>query len=75
MKAQALEKIDTLSTFLNQMKGLSNQLSTNPYAQGVDINKILVDVEDYLKEIKADVESIKEEAPVESAAKESEKAE
>lgn len=75
MKTQALEKIDTLSTFLNQMKGLNNQLSTNPYAQGVDINKILTDVEDYLKEIKADVESIKEEAPVESTAEESKKAE
>lgn len=78
MKEQVLSKIDTLSTFIVQMKGLSNQLNSNPYAEGVNTDKIFGDIEDYLKEIKADVEKIEESAPAEfekDTAEESEKAE
>lgn len=78
MKEQVLSKIDTLSTFIAQMKGLSNQLNSNPYAEGVNTDKIFGDIEDYLKEIRADIESIEESAPAEfemDVAEESEKAE
>ena len=58
-KQEALGLIDNLDGFLNNIKSINE----HPYSTGVDVNKLVKDLQDYLKDMKAVVEQIQELEP------------
>lgn len=56
MKQEVLNLITNLEGFLNNIKSINE----HPYSTGVDVNKLVDDLQDYLKDMKASVEKIDE---------------
>lgn len=50
------EKLQTLSMFIAQMKALNS----NPYAKEIDVEKLLTDIDEFVKEVREDVDKIEE---------------
>jgi len=53
-----IEKIDIFLNFIERMKTLNNNLKNNPYAQGIDIDRMLEDMDNYMKELKQEISSM-----------------
>ena len=58
-KQEVLNLIKNLEGFLNNIKSISE----HPYSTGVDIDRLLKDLQDYLKDMSAVVEEIQELEP------------
>ncbi len=56
MKAQILTALDNLDSFTAGMKSLQN----NPYSNGINTDKLLQDLEQFAKDMRAMVELIEE---------------
>ena len=55
-KQEVLNLITNLDGFLTNIKSINE----HPYSIGVDVNKLIKDLQDYLKDMKAVVEQIEE---------------
>lgn len=55
-KQEALNLITNLDGFLANIKSIND----HPYSQGVDVDKLITDLQDYLKDMKVVVEQIDE---------------
>jgi len=55
-KQEALQLIENLDGFLDNIKSINN----HPYSTGVDVDRLLHDLQDYLKDMKAVIEQINE---------------
>lgn len=55
-KQEALQLIENLDGFLDNITSINN----HPYSTGVDVGRLLHDLQDYLKDMKAVVEQINE---------------
>lgn len=55
-KEETLQLIENLNGFLDNIQSINN----HPYSTGVDVNRLLHDLQDYLKDMKAVVEQINE---------------
>lgn len=55
-KQEVLDLITNLDGFLTNIKSISE----HPYSTGVDVNRLVKDLQDYLKDMKAVVEQIEE---------------
>jgi hypothetical protein len=55
-KQEVLDLITNLDGFLTNIKAISE----HPYSTGVDVNRLIKDLQDYLKDMKAVVEQIDE---------------
>ena len=58
-KPEVLNLITNLEGFLDNIKSINN----HPYSTGVDVDKLIKDLQDYLKDMKAVVEQIQELEP------------
>ena len=56
MKEQAISMIDTLDGFLNNIKNVA----THPYGNGVNIDKVIIDLQSFVNELRDCVEKIEE---------------
>lgn len=59
MKQQLIERLQTLTTFLNEVEVINN----NPYSAGLDVKKVLSDLKGFTKETLEIAEQLPEEAP------------
>lgn len=55
-KQEVLNLITNLDGFLTNIKAIGE----HPYSTGIDVNKLIKDLQDYLKDMKAAVEQIEE---------------
>jgi len=55
-KQETLQLIESLNGFLDNIKSINN----HPYSVGVNVDRLLHDLQDYLKDMKAVVEQINE---------------
>lgn len=55
-KQEALNLVNNLDGFLNNIKTISE----HPYSKGVDVNRLIKDLQDYLKDMAAAIEAIDE---------------
>jgi hypothetical protein len=55
-KQEVINLINNLDGFLLNIKAIAQ----HPYSQGVEVDKLIVDLQDYLKDMKAAVEKIEE---------------
>lgn len=58
-KQKTLDLITNLESFLGTIQSIHN----HPYSTGVDVEKLINDLQDYLKDMKAEVELIEELMP------------
>ena len=58
-KPEVLNLITNLEGFLDNIKSINN----HPYSTGVDVDKLIKDLQDYLKDMKVVVEQIQELEP------------
>lgn len=58
-KQKTLDLITNLESFLGTIQSINN----HPYSTGVDIEKLINDLQDYLKDMKAEAELIEELMP------------
>ena len=58
-KQEVLNLINNLDGFLNNIKSINE----HPYSTGVDVDRLVKDLQDYLKDMKAVVEDIQELEP------------
>ena len=58
-KPEVLNLINNLDGFLNNIKSINE----HPYSTGVDVDRLVKDLQDYLKDMKAVVEDIQELEP------------
>lgn len=58
-KQEVLNLIANLDGFLNNIKSISE----HPYSTGVDVNRLVIDLQTYLKDMTAVVEQIQELEP------------
>lgn len=58
-KQEVLNLITNLDGFLANIKSIND----HPYSQGVDVDKLIKDLQDYLKDMQAVVEQIQELEP------------
>ena len=58
-KSEVLNLITNLEGFLDNIKSINN----HPYSTGVDVDKLVKDLQDYVKDMKAIVEQIEELVP------------
>ena len=58
-KPEVLNLITNLEGFLDNIKSINN----HPYSTGVDVDKLIKDLQDYMKDMKAVVEQIQELEP------------
>jgi uncharacterized coiled-coil DUF342 family protein len=56
MKQEVLNLLTNLEGFLDNIKSINN----HPYSTGVDVDKLVQDLQDYVKDMKASVEKIEE---------------
>lgn len=56
MKKQAINMIDNLSEFLDSIKSVA----LHPYGNGINVEKVITDLQDYAKDLKEAVEKIEE---------------
>lgn len=54
MKAQILQAIDNLKNFLTNIESIDK----HPYSKGVDVTKLIKDLEDYAKDLEDMVKQI-----------------
>lgn len=57
------QKILNLITNLESFLGTIQSINNHPYSTGVDVEKLINDLQDYLKDMKAEVELIEELIP------------
>ena len=57
------QKILNLITNLESFLGTIQSINNHPYSTGVDVEKLINDLQDYLKDMKAEVELIEELMP------------
>lgn len=69
-RQEVLNLITNLESFLETIQSINN----HPYSTGVDVDKLIKDLQDYLKDMKAVVEQIEELVP-DTAEPEEEKSE
>ena len=69
-KQEVLNLITNLESFLETIQSINN----HPYSTGIDTDKLIQDLQDYLKDMKAVVEQIEELVP-DTAEPEEEKSE
>ena len=55
-KQEALNLVNNLDGFLNNIKTISE----HPYSKGVDVDRLIKDLQDYLKDMAAAIEAIEE---------------
>ena len=58
-KQKTLDLITNLESFLGTIQSINN----HPYSTGVDIEKLINDLQDYLKDMKAEADLIEELMP------------
>lgn len=58
-KPEVLNLLTNLEGFLDNIKSINN----HPYSTGVDVDKLVKDLQDYVKDMKAIVEQIEELVP------------
>ena len=58
-KPEVLNLLTNLEGFLDNIKSINN----HPYSTGVDVDKLVNDLQDYVKDMKAIVEQIEELVP------------
>lgn len=58
-KQKTLDLITNLESFLGTIQSINN----HPYSTGVDVEKLINDLQDYLKDMKAEVALIEELMP------------
>ena len=56
MKEQAINMIENLSGFLDSIKSVA----LHPYGNGINVEKVITDLQDYVKDLKEAVEKIDE---------------
>ena len=61
MKTQILQAITNLEAFLTE----SQTILSHPYSAGLNVEKMLTDLQDFAKELKTMVESLEEEPAAE----------
>lgn len=54
MKNKALEMIETLQSFLLNIKSINE----HPYSKGVNVSAVITDLDSYFKELKSVIENI-----------------
>ena len=58
-KPEVLNLIDNLESFLENITAINS----HPYSTGIDVDKLIKDLQDYMKDMKAVVEQIQELEP------------
>ena len=58
-KPKVLDLITNLESFLDTVQSVNN----HPYSSGIDVDKLITDLKDYLKDMKTVVEQIQELQP------------
>lgn len=58
MKEQAINMINTLDGFLNNVKNIA----THPYGNGVNVDKMITDLQSFVNELRDCIEKIEETA-------------
>ena len=58
-KQEVLNLLANLEGFLDNIKSINN----HPYSTGIDVDKLIKDLQDYMKDMKAVVEQIQELEP------------
>ena len=58
-KPEVINLLTNLEGFLDNIKSINN----HPYSTGVDVDKLVKDLQDYVKDMKAIVEQIEELVP------------
>ena len=58
-KPEVLNLIDNLESFLDNITAINK----HPYSTGVDVDKLIKDLQDYMKDMRAVVEQIQELEP------------
>lgn len=56
MKEQAINMIENLSGFLDNIKNIA----AHPYGNGINVDKVITDLQSYTKELKETIEKIEE---------------
>lgn len=56
MKEQAINMIENLSGFLDSIKSVA----LHPYGNGINVEKVITDLQDYAKDLREAVEKIEE---------------
>ena len=56
MKEQAINMIENLSGFLDNIKNIA----AHPYGNGINVDKVITDLQEYAKDLKEAVEKIEE---------------
>lgn len=56
MKEQAINMIENLSGFLDNIKSMA----LHPYGNGINVEKVLTDLQDYARDLKETIEKIDE---------------
>lgn len=58
MKEQAINMVNTLDGFLNNVKNIA----THPYGNGVNVDKVITDLQSFVNELRDCIEKIEEAA-------------
>lgn len=56
MKEQAINMIENLNGFLDNIKSVA----LHPYGNGINVEKVIADLQDYARDLKATIEKIEE---------------